>query len=650
MKTTTAALLALLLPCVAIAQQPTARDFARWGEVYEVALSPDGKYIAMAVPTADNRETRLQVVPLDGVGKPQILRFGNMEHVSDIVWTGNDTITVARASNMPLEPRPYSIGQIFSTDPTGKKQQTLFGFFRDHDFQSGRRKDEGFARVVRPLDQEPNKALVSFSCWDCGEKPDAVLYKVDTRTGERQELERIKDASEFAVDSHGRARVFLRRDDDSHPSLFYRPTPDSAWMPMPKNLAGFTVGDIIFAPDDNIAYASISDHGEPQSFYRLDFKAGTRTQLPSKTGFDIDTMLYSGRYGTPFALISTASKPSVIYLDPKSEYAQLHAGMMNAFPGHLVYFDDFSRDNRKVLFHTTSDRDPTSWYLLDRDTNKLERVADSRPWLKTEHMGQTIPIEFKSRHGETIYGFLTTNHNGAGPMVVMPHGGPHGIADHWGFDPEVQFLASRGYAVLQVNFRGSGARGEDFMRSGYREWGGKMQDDIADGVKWVIDHKGANPDRICTFGASYGGYAALMQVIRFPELYKCAIGYVGVYDLALMSKVGDIQERKSGRRYLDRVLGSDPAVLAANSPARNIDKIKVPVFLAAGSIDQRVPIDQFKALRNAMESKGVKVETMVADGEGHGFYSVDNRTQLYERIEAFLKKYIGDGSAPAVTH
>ncbi len=650
MKTTTAALLALLLPCAAFAQQPTARDFARWGEVNEVALSPDGKYIAMGVPTADNRETQLQVVPLDGVGKTQILRFGNMEHVSDITWSADNIITVARATNMALEPRPYSIGQIFSTDPTGKSQQTLFGYFRDHDFQSGRRKDEGFAQVIKVLDDEPGKVLIEFECWDCGEKPDTVLYKVDTRTGAREQVERISDASMLWVDTHGRARAFLRRTDNDEPLLFYRPTPEAAWTPMPKSLGGWKISMLFFDKDDNTAYAAISDHGEAESFYKLDFKTGARTLVSSKPGFDVGTVLRAGRNGPPFALISDYAKPSVVYLDPKSEYAQLHAGLMNAFPGHLVYIHSFTRDSRKVLLSTNSDHDSGAWYLFDRDNGKMQRVAEYRPWLKPEQMATVIPIEFQSRHGETIHGFLTTNHNGAGPMVVMPHGGPHGVNDTWGFDPEVQFLASRGYAVLQVNYRGSGGRGEDFERLGYREWGGKMQDDIADGVKWVIEHKGADPGRICTFGASYGGYAAMMQVIRFPELYKCAIGYVGVYDLGLMRKVGDIQERKSGMRYLDRAVGTDPAVLAANSPARNIDKIKVPVFLAAGSIDQRVPIDQFKALRNAMESKGVKVETMVADGEGHGFYGVDNRTQLFERMETFLKKNIGDGSPPAAAH
>ncbi|MGG6462490.1 alpha/beta hydrolase family protein [Solilutibacter silvestris] len=647
MKTTAAALLALLLPCVASAQQPTARDFARWSEVNEVALSPDGKFIAMAVPADNNRETQLQIVPLDGVGKVQTLRFGKMEHVSNIIWTADNTVTVARATNLPLEPRPYSRGQLFSTDTTGKKQQTLFGYFADHDVQTGRRKDDGFADLIRVLDDEPGKVLIDFQCWDCGEKPDSVLYKVDTRTGDRQQLEHIHDASGLWVDTHGRARIFMRKDDNDEPHLFYRPTPASEWTPVPVALAGYTFGTVAFDADDNTAYAEISDQGEASSFYKLDLKAGTRTKLPSKAGTDIDSILRAGRNGPPFALVSNLAKPSVQYFDPQSEYAQLHAGLMKAFPGHLIYFSGFTRDNGKLLFYAISDHDPGAWYLLDRKDNSMQRVAESYSWLKPEQMATVIPIEYKARDGETINGFLTTNHNGPGPMVVLPHGGPHGVNDTWGFDPEAQFLASRGYAVLQVNYRGSGGRGHDFVALGYREWGGKMQDDIADGVKWVIDHKGADPNRICTFGASYGGYAALMQVIRYPELYKCAIGYAGVYDLALMRKVGDIQESKSGMRYLDRVLGKDQAVLAANSPARNVDKIKVPVFLAHGSIDQRVPMDQFNTLKHALEGNGAKVETMVADGEGHGFYGVDNVTQLYERMDAFLKKYIGEGAPKA---
>ena len=276
---------------------------------------------------------------------------------------------------------------------------------------------------------------------------------------------------------------------------------------------------------------------------------------------------------------------------------------------------------------------------------KLIKINEAMPWLKAENMAPSMPFTFKSRDGLTLHGFITARPGGdPKPMIVMPHGGPHGPYDSWTYDSDAQFLASRGYAVLQVNFRGSGGRGKDFLESGYREWGGKMQDDIADGVKWAIDNKQADPARICTYGASYGGYAALMQTIRYPELYKCAIGYVGVYDLQVMKKEGDITDRNSGRRYLDRALGTDEALLRAWSPAQNVDKIKVPVFLAQGSIDKRVPMEQFNALKNAFKAAGVPIETMVAQGEGHGFYKPENRAELYKRMEAFLSRHIGAGA------
>ncbi|SIQ01674.1 Dipeptidyl aminopeptidase/acylaminoacyl peptidase [Solilutibacter tolerans] len=638
----TAIVVGLCLP--AFAQIPTAHDFARHSEVYEVALSPDGKHVAMTLPTQDNRETQLLIAPLDGNGKTQRMRFGNQEHVSDIVWTADDRVTLARARNMPLQPMPYSLGQLFSTDVTGKDQETLFGYFQNKGLATARRKDEGFASLAKVLDEEPGSALVWFTCWNCGERPDTVVYKVDTRTGNRQEVERVKDSAHLYFDQTGHARVMVGRDDNDEPTVSYRRTPTADWAPMPESLVGYNLSGIHFDASGNKATASVSDKGEAPSWYRLDLNAGTRTPIDYRAGFEAAYVPRAGRNGPPIAVISLAAKPSVQYLDPTSEFTKLHAGLMKAFPAHIVDFDDFSRDSRKVLFRVFSDRQPTKWYVIDRDTMKTQLVAESMPWIKAEQMASVTPIEFKSRHGETMHGFITSKGPGPRPMVVMPHGGPHGPYDSWGFDPHAQFLASRGYAVLQVNFRGSGGRGINFEKSGYREWGGKMQDDIADAVRWSIDNKVADPSRICTFGASYGGYAALMQPLRFPELYKCAIGYVGVYDLTVMKKEGDITQSRDGRRYLDRVLGKDDAQLKAWSPAQNVDAIKVPVFLVQGDADRRVPMPQFNALKNAFTARDIPVETMVAAGEGHGFYSVKNREALYQRMEEFLGKHIGAGA------
>lgn len=607
-------------------------------------MSPDGKYVAMTVPTDDNRETQLLITPLDGSGQTQKLRFGNREHVSDIVWTADDRVTLARARNVPLRPMPVSLGQLFSTDVTGKDQEMLFGYSRDQKLTTARRKDQGFASLAKVLDDEPGSALVWFTCWNCGEKPDTVVYKVDTRTGNRKEVERVKDSATLVFDQSGRARIMVASDDNDEPVLSYRRTPDAPWAPMPKSLAGYSIASAHFDSTGNQVIANLSDKGEPDSWYRLDLSAGTRTPLEYRSGFDADFVPQAGRNGPPIAVISRSGKPSVQYLDPTSDFSKLHAGLMKAFPAQLVDFDDFSRDNKKVLFRVFSDRQPTRWYVLDRDSMKTQLVAEAMPWIKADQMAPVTPFEFKSRHGETLHGFLTSKGPGPKPMVVLPHGGPHGPYDSWGFDPDAQFLASRGYAVLQVNFRGSGGRGTNFEKSGYREWGGKMQDDIADAVRWSIDNKVADPARICTFGASYGGYAAMMQPLRFPEMYKCAIGYVGVYDLTVMKKEGDITQRMDGRRYLDRVLGSDDAQLKAWSPAQNVDAIKVPVFLVQGDADRRVPMPQFNALKNAFAARNIPVETMVAAGEGHGFYSVQNRETLYKRMEAFLGKHIGPGA------
>jgi dipeptidyl aminopeptidase/acylaminoacyl peptidase len=318
---------------------------------------------------------------------------------------------------------------------------------------------------------------------------------------------------------------------------------------------------------------------------------------------------------------------------------------MKSFPGNLVSIIDFARDDGKVLFYVWGDRNPGAYYVLDRGNNSVQLINQAMPWIAAGALAPTTPVAFTTRDGMTLHGFYTgPATQGPKPMIVMPHGGPHGPYDNWGYDRDAQFLASRGYGVLQVNFRGSGGRGRKFEESGYQQWGGRMQDDLADGVKWAIDNKIADPNRICTFGASYGGYAALMQPIRYPELYKCAIGYVGVYDLQVMKKKGDIPRAKSGKRYLERVLGSDEAQLQAWSPAQNVDKVKVPVFLVQGAIDQRVPMAQFNALKDAFSGAGVKVETMVAQGEGHGFYKPENTAELYKRMEAFLAKYIGPGA------
>lgn len=649
-----AALAALVLAAASAAASAATRlpvdDFARHAELFEATLSPDGKYVALSVPTADGMETQLQVIPLDGSGAVQVLRFTRQQHVTDVLWSADDQIVVARARMEPLKARPYSLGELMSSDVRGKNQETLFAYVRDDGARSGRRKDRGFAQVVKVLDDKPGKVLVDFTAWPESRRDEDLttsIYEVDTRTGHREMIEQTRETATFMFDHSGKARLKVTTDDNDDPVLAYRPTPASAWQPVPKSLAGYSMSLRHVERDDNTAYALIVDKDEPAQLYRVDLAKGTRERIAGRPDVDIAGLLYAGHDGAPYGVVYDEEKPTVQYFDPGSEWARLHAGLLKSFPGQMVTVLDWTRDDRKLLFSTWSDRNPGTYYVFDRDATKVQLVGAAMPWVKPETLAASAPVSFQTRDGLTLHGLYTAPQgSGPRPLIVMPHGGPHGPYDTWGYDSDAQFLANRGYGVLQVNYRGSGGRGKAFMESGYREWGGKMQDDLADAVHWAVAQKLADPARICTYGASYGGYAALMQTIRYPELYKCAIGYVGVYDLKVMKEAGDIQERDSGERYLDRVLGTDPARLKDWSPAQNVDKIKVPVLLAQGSIDRRVPMDQFNALRDAFKARGVPVETMVAQGEGHGFYKPENRAELYRKIEAFLAKYLGPGSQP----
>ncbi|MFC7302478.1 alpha/beta hydrolase family protein [Cognatiluteimonas weifangensis] len=644
-----ATLLAALLclpsvPALAQAKLPV-EDFARHAEINSAALSPTGEYVALAVPNEDGMETRLHIVKLDGSGSTQVLRFGKQQHVTSLTWSDNDQIVVSRAKMEPLEARPYSYGELMSSDVAGKTQETLFAYVPDAGQQRGRRKDRGFATVVKVLDDEPGQVLVDFTAWPQrrgDEDRPTAIYKVDTRSGHRELIEQTSETATFMFDHSGRARLKTTTDDNDDPVLMYRPGAGNDWQPVPKTLAGYNMSLLYVEADNNTAYAAIVDKGEPAQLYKVDLAKGTRMRLAGREDMGIGRVLYAGHDGPPFGVIFDEGKPSVQYLDPDSEWAKLHAGLLKAFPGQMVSILDWTRDNKKLLFLVWSDRNPGGYYLLDRSNNKVQLVNEVMPWIKAGSLSPSIPISFTTSDGLTLHGLYTgAIGKGPQPLVVLPHGGPHGPYDSWGYDSDVQFLANRGYGVLQINYRGSGGRGKAFLESGYLQWGGKMQDDLADGVRWAIAQKLADPSRICTFGASYGGYAALMQPIRYPDLYKCAIGYVGVYDLQVMKKKGDIDDGASGRRYLDRALGTDIAQLKAWSPAQNAAKIKVPVLLAAGKDDLRVPMDQFNALVNAFKAAGTPAETLVFDGEGHGFYKPEHRAELYRRIEAFLAKHIG---------
>jgi dipeptidyl aminopeptidase/acylaminoacyl peptidase len=335
-----------------------------------------------------------------------------------------------------------------------------------------------------------------------------------------------------------------------------------------------------------------------------------------------------------------ADKPGYHYVD--AEWERMMTSIKAAFPEKQVSLSSATEDEDKFVFTVWSDRNPAAYYLFDRESNKMEELAIAYEWLPEENLAKMEPVDIEARDGLILPAYLTLppGSDGKGlPLVVNPHGGPR-ARDSWGFNPEVQLLANRGYAVLQVNFRGSTGFGQEFDKAGWGKWGAEMQNDVTDAVQWAVDEGIADPDRVCIYGASYGGYAAMAGITFTPELYQCAINYVGVTDIPLLFETMPAQW-KMLRAEMKRTIGDydDPeerADMAARSPINHVDKIRVPLLMGYGEEDPRVVIDHALNLEEKLKAHDVEYELIIKEDEGHGFRKLENQVEWYTKVVNFL--------------
>ena len=637
-----------MLPAAAAAQESSAKLFAKEPEYQQATLSPNGAYVAVTTPFEDRRA--LSLIKLSGNYDRSVIKFdigpdrwGNIviPQPENPYWVADNRIVVSKAMDFGRYGSLVSTGDIYAADADGTNQVQLFGYLPDRGNVRSRMKDEGSPYFSGLVGGRKGEVMYTFIPWGQGNSQRiTTVYRVNAMNGDRRQVEKFEDVGYFDVsaDQSGAPRIASMRDLDAMQQIRYRPTAGAAWTNAPESLVGSNFELISFDADNDHAIARISDKGEPGALYRVSLSTGTREKLVSHPLLEPTGFQEGGFDGNPIVVSYNAGKPKIEYLDPKSEYAQLHAGLMKAFPGQLVKFIDFTRDNRKLLFFVHSDRHPGAYYLLDRDTNTPTMLFETRSWIDPQKMSPVAPLEFKNRSGVTLHAFLTLpqGRQGPHPVIVMPHGGPYGIYDEWTFDNDAQFFASLGYAVLQVNYRGSGGRGDGFENVAYKQWGTGIQDDIYDALQYAVSQKLADPAKACIFGISFGGYSAMMNPIRYPGTYKCSIAYAGVYDLKAHYSQRD--GSKQGRAFWTMTMG-DEANQVAQSPLTQIAKLDAPILLIHGRSDSVAPFDQFNYAQAALSHAGKPYETLVKPNEGHGFYKEANRVEAYERMAAFLAKY-----------
>ena len=611
------------------AREVPVADFFKDPEFTSVSLSPTGEYITVSVPQGDR--TVLAAFRVSDMGLVGKWDWGPNKHIDRVRWVNDERFFMYVSEKIGRFDFRVGTPDVYASNVDGTQRA---------DIPNG-----GFYQIIDTLDEDEDKILVSRSI------DSAYLFKMDVDNGETRTIASSPlDFGTFVVDHDGNLRYGYGQSDENESITLRREGDD--WVEIHRApMGGQTRTPLGFAADNKRVIFSVSEDGEPERWVVVDPETGAETPLSSNPNVVASDWVTSSDKRQVLAVRYDDGLPRYDFVEPAHPESKSYAGLLNAFPDHAVVFGGISRDGRQVLVRTYSDVDPGAYYLFDRQTGKAKFLLASRGWIKPEEMSPTHAVSFKARDGKTIHGYLTIPLGSDGkdlPMVLHPHGGPHGPRDFWGFNPDVQFLANRGYAVLQVNFRGSGGYGNAFESLGYRNWGTTMVDDMTDGVKWAIRQGIADEDRICTYGASYGGYAALQTVVREPDLYQCTIGYVGVYSLPLMFKDGDIPEQESGRNFLNRVMPETVAEQQAQSPAFNVDRIRIPVMLVQGAKDVRVPISHYELLKDRLTEAGNPPEvTIVEKKEAHGFYDLDNNINLYTKMEAFLDKHIGDDAAGA---
>jgi dipeptidyl aminopeptidase/acylaminoacyl peptidase len=357
-------------------------------------------------------------------------------------------------------------------------------------------------------------------------------------------------------------------------------------------------------------------------------------RLSRKRNYELDAFQYQGE------------KLEIV---PVSDlYKKMDATIRTQFPGKQYYIVDHDDDENTFLVAIQSDKLYGTYYQYDVKSGQLTFLHDLMPQLKEEDMAEMRPISFTSRDGLTIYGYITLPKAALQgqkvPLIVNPHGGPQGIRDTWGFNPETQLFASRGYATLQVNFRISGGYGKEFLRAGFKQIGRKLMDDIEDGVQYVISQGWVDKDRIAIYGGSHGGYATLMGLIKTPDLYVCGVNYVGVSNIETFFE--SFPEYWKPLREIVKEIWYDldnpeEAKIAREvSPVYQVDKIKKPLFVIQGANDPRVKIAESDQIVTALRNKGFAVPYMVKYNEGHGFAREENRLELYTYMLGFLAQHL----------
>lgn len=625
---------------------PSPAQFAKNEEFVRAKLSPDGKHLGIILVKDDKR--RLAVVSADTLQPVGGVDFGGKQQVGNFWWANNERLVMEIWQQQAWSEDPAFYGELFAVNYDGKRSEMIFGY-RSGEEQVGSRLSRkeavrGSARLVGLLPNDAEHILITVKPWTNAGLSQKTIHKLNIYNGDLSSVVAGTPLeTSYVVATDDGVPIVAVGTNEEYEKSVYR-YDDGKYIDISdEGLGGaFSVWGIDDS-GENLIFVDNNDT-DTTSLYRMNLASGKRELIYNNPNVDITGLVLDSSETVPLAVAVDDGYPSYILLDSDSEERAVYEHLFNIFKGYSLYITSADKARENFVIFAENEIVPGQFYLFSKTDKKLRLLFSNQKDLTSDKLSQSFPFSFKASDGQQIPGYITfPSHipeTENVPMVVLVHGGPES-RDYWSYDSEVQMLASMGYAVLRVNFRGSDGYGTAFRQAIQKKWGTIAQQDIIDATNYVINSGGIKRDKVCIMGASFGGYSAIMSATIAPDLFKCVVATAGVYDLEQLVEEGNVAEYLLyGPAYLKKQLGDDPKILQAQSPVHHVSKLKAPLLLAHGGDDYQVPIAHALSLKAQLDKHNKQYEWFVIDKAGHSFYEEASRKKYFEAVASFLQTHL----------
>ena len=640
--------IALVLFYLTVCQPLAARElipvehFASLPALSGPRLSPDGSHVAAFIPVQGFKMLLVMDLDPSSKQKPFVASFDKGEF-RWARWVNNQRLIASIGFPRRRNLIPVTETRLIAFNRDGTKQKPVL---KQKPLAVGKRvtlQAQIRDRVISILPGDDNRILLSVV--DKAYFPEVLA--IDVYGGKKhREVRGRFPISKWISDYEGIARIGVGYDgEELEEKIIFRPDQNSEWRPI-HSYAAFEEPDFVplgFTDRPHIIYVASNHEFDTLRLYEYDaLEKRFLKEVFGHKKFDISGLELSRNplKQRAVGVRYSADADHIVYFDEEAK--ALQARVDRLLPNTRNEIESESWNGQRIIVMASDDTHPATYYVLNRDSDRLQALGAAYPKLSPKDMATVQSVSYRAKDGLRIPAFLTypaSAQRSNLPTVIVPHGGPFSRSVK-AFDYWTQFLASRGYLVLQPNFRGSSGYGMRFQRAGYKEWGLSMQDDLSDGVQWLIEQGITDPKRICIFGGSYGGYAALMGAVKTPDLYQCAVSLNGVTDLnQFYADRLWFQYAKTLREYHNEQR-------SANSPLRHVDKINIPVLLAHGENDRSVFYYHSSRMAAALKSAGKTYEFLTLKDGDHFLSRGDNRLAFFRALDAFLAKHLGPGAEP----